>query len=52
MILSIHDRMPVRIPEPLVDEWLSGEGHEKELLDKAAVPVRCEQDVEQLGLWD
>ena len=51
-VKPIHDRMPARIPEALIDEWLSGAGCEADILDNADVPVRREQDVEQLSLWD
>ncbi len=33
-------------------EWLSGVERGTDILDNADVPVRCEQDVEQLSLWD
>lgn len=51
-VKPIHDRMPVRISEPMIEKWLSGAGCEADILDNADVPVRREQDVEQLSLWD
>ena len=55
-VKPIHDRMPARIPvrisEPMIEKWLSGAGCEADILDNADVPVRREQDVEQLSLWD
>ncbi len=52
VVKPIHDRMPVRIPESRIKEWLSGVERGTDILDNADVPVRCEQDVEQLSLWD
>ena len=36
----------------LSKEWLSGVERGTDILDNADVPVHCEQDVEQLSLWD
>jgi len=51
-VRPIHDRMPVRIPEALIDEWLSNAERAKEILDSATVPLRREQAVEQMSLWE
>ena len=51
IVKPIHDRMPVRIPEALIDEWLSNPERAKEILDSATVPLRREQAVEQMSLW-
>ena len=48
----VHDRMPVRIPEPLIGDWLSDAERAREILDMAEVPVCREQLVELLSLWD
>ena len=48
----IHDRMPVRIPKARIGEWLSDAERAREILDTAAVPLRREQDAEQLRLWE
>ena len=50
-VRPIHDRMPVRIPEHLVMDWLSNAELAKEILDSATVPLRREQAVEQMSLW-
>ena len=51
-VRPIHDRMPVRIPESLISAWLSNADSAKELLDSATVPLRREQAVEQMSLWE
>lgn len=51
-VWPIHDRMPVRIPEALIDEWLSNAERAKEILDSATVPLRREKAVEQMSLWE
>ncbi len=51
-VKPIHDRMPVRIPESLISAWLSDAESAKELLDSATVPLRREQAVEQMSLWE
>ena len=51
-VKPIHDRMPVRIPEALIDEWLSNSERTQEILEMASTPLRREQTVEQLSLWD
>ena len=51
-VKPIHDRMPVRIPEALIDEWLSNPVRTREILDMAGTPLRREQAVEQMTLWD
>ena len=51
-VKPIHDRMPVRIPEALIDEWLSNTERTPEILDTASSPLRREQEEEQLSLWD
>ncbi len=51
-VRPIHDRMPVRIPEALIDEWLSNTERAKEILESATVPLRREQTVEQMSLWE
>ncbi len=51
-VKPIHDRMPVRISESRIREWLSGAERGADILDNADVPVRCEKDVEQMSLWD
>ena len=52
IVKPIHDRMPVRIPEALIDEWLSNPLRTREILDMAGTPLRREQAVEQMTLWD
>ena len=52
VVKPIHDRMPVRIPEALIDEWLSNTERTPEILDTASSPLRREQEEEQLSLWD
>ena len=52
VVKPIHDRMPVRIPEALIDEWLSNPLRTREILDMAGTPLRREQAVEQMTLWD
>lgn len=52
VVKPIHDRMPVRIPESLISAWLSDADSAKELLDSATVPLRREQAVEQMSLWE
>ena len=52
IVKPIHDRMPVRIPEALIDEWLSNTERTPEILDTASSPLRREQEEEQLSLWD
>ena len=44
--------MLVRIPEALIDEWLSNPERTREILEMASTPLRREQTVEQLSLWD
>ena len=51
-VRPIHDRMPVRIPEHLIMDWLSDTERAKEILDSATVPLRREQAVEQMSLWE
>ncbi len=51
-VRPIHDRMPVRIPKALIDEWLSNAAHAKEILESAKVPLQREQTVEQMSLWE
>ena len=51
-VRPIHDRMPVRIPTSLIDDWLSDTEKAREILDTATVPLRREQAVEQMSLWD
>ena len=51
-VRPIHDRMPVRIPESLISAWPSDADSAKELLDSATVPLRREQAVEQMSLWE
>ena len=51
-VKPIHDRMPVRIPEALIDEWLSNPERTREILEMASTPLRREQTVEQLSLWE
>ena len=52
IVKPIHDRMPVRIPEALIDEWLSNPLRTREILDMAGTPLRREQAMEQMTLWD
>jgi putative SOS response-associated peptidase YedK len=52
IVKPIHDRMPVRIPEALIDEWLSNPERTREILEMASTPLRREQTVEQLSLWE
>ena len=52
IVRPIHDRMPVRIPEALIDEWLSNAERTREILNMAGTPLRREQGDEQLSLWD
>jgi len=51
-VQPIHDRMPVRIPEHMVMDWLSDAERAREILDTATVPLRREQAVEQMSLWE
>ena len=51
-VQPIHDRMPVRIPERLVMDWLSDAERARELLDTATVSLRREQVVEKMSLWE
>ena len=51
-VKPIHDRMPVRIPEALIEEWLSNPERAQEILDMASTPLRREQDMEQMSLWE
>ena len=51
-VKPIHDRMPVRISEVLIDEWLSNTERTREILDMASTPLRREQSEEQMSLWD
>ncbi len=51
-VKPIHDRMPVRIPEALIDEWLSNPERTREILEMASTPLYREQEEEQLSLWD
>lgn len=51
-VKPIHDRMPARIPEALIDEWLSNPERPREILEMASTPLRREQTVEQLSLWE
>lgn len=52
VVKPVHDRMPVRVPEQMITEWLSNAECAGDILEKADVPVRREQDAEQLSLWD
>ena len=52
VVKPIHDRMPVRIPERLILDWLSDTERAKEILNTATVPLRREQAVEQMSLWE
>ena len=52
IVKPIHDRMPVRIPEALIDEWLSNPERTREILDMTSTPLRREQAVEQMSLWE
>ena len=52
IVKPIHDRMPVRIPEKFIDEWLSNTEQTREILGMASTPLRREQAVEQMTLWD
>ena len=47
----VHDRMPVRIPEALIDDWLYDGKHTHEILETATVPLVRHQDIEQISLW-
>ena len=49
-VQPIHDRMPVRIPERLVMDWLSDAERAKEVPAPAAVPLRREQSLKQMRL--
>ena len=51
-VKPIHDRMPVRIPEALINEWLSNNERTQEILNMASTPLFREQEEEQLSLWD
>ena len=52
IVKPIHDRMPVRIPEALVKDWLSDTERARAILETASVPVFREQHEAQLSLWD
>ena len=47
----VHDRMPVRIPRERIKDWLMDESSTRELLGKAYVRLRKEQDVEEISLF-
>ena len=51
-VKPIHDRMPLRIPETLIDEWLSNPERTREILEIASTPLRREQAVKQMSLWE
>ena len=51
VMMPVHDRMPVRIPEALIDDWLYDEEHTHEILETAAVSLVRNQATEQLSLW-
>ncbi|MCR5030619.1 MAG: SOS response-associated peptidase [Selenomonadaceae bacterium] len=51
-VKPIHDRMPVRIPKTLINEWLSNNERTREILDMASTPLYREQEEEQLSLWE
>ena len=51
-VKPIHDRMPVRIPEEKIGEWLSNAERAASILDTAGVPLRTDQREEQLSLWE
>ncbi len=51
-VKPIHDRMPVRIPKTLINEWLSNNERTQEILNMASTPLYREQEEEQLSLWD
>ena len=52
VVKPIHDRMPVRIPEALISDWLSDAGQTTAILEEASVPLFREQREEQLSLWE
>ena len=52
VVKPIHDRIPVRVPERLVMDWLSDAERARELLDTATVSLRREETVEQMSLWE
>lgn len=52
IVRPIHGRMPVRVPEALTGEWLSNAGRAREILDTKGTPLRLEQDMEQMRLWE
>ena len=52
VVKPIHDRMPVRIPETLVSDWLSDKERTAVILETASVPLCREQREEQLSLWE
>lgn len=51
-VKPIHDRMPVLIPESLIGEWLSNPERTREILNMKSPPLRREQSVEQMSLWE
>lgn len=50
-VRPVHDRMPVRILEELVNEWLSVPEMTRDILNMPQAAVRREQEVEQMRLW-
>ncbi len=51
-ISPIHDRMPVRIPESLMEDWLHDPHRAEEILkERPPVSVIPNQDVQQLSLF-
>jgi putative SOS response-associated peptidase YedK len=51
VMMPVHDRMPVRIPEVLIDDWLYDDAHTHEILETATVPLVRNQATTQLSLW-
>ncbi len=51
-VKPIHDRMPLRIPEEYIGDWLSSGERAQALLDRTMVPVRRAVSAEQLCLWE
>ena len=51
VMMPVHDRMPVRIPEVLIDDWLYDDTHTHEILETATVPLVRNQATTQLSLW-
>ena len=50
VMMPVHDRMPVRIPEVLIDDWLYDDAHTHEILETATVPLVRNQATTQLSL--